>query len=127
MRADDAIVADRGPVQDGRADADQAIIADDAAVQHRPVPDRAAAPDLERNALVGVENAMFLDVRALADFEEFVIPAQHRPEPDRHVAPERDLADDIGAWRDPVGADGRKVRRHPIERQNAGIERPVSL
>ena len=112
---DQTIIADHGVVHDRGADADQAIVADPASVQKSAMPDGAAAPNLEWDALVGVEDAMLLNIGLMADFEKLVVATKHGPIPNRDATAERDLADDTGAGCDEKIADGGKLWGHSIE------------
>src|SRR5271157_1784823 len=86
-------------------------------MQECAVTDCTAAPNLEGDALVGVEDAMFLNVGLVAYFEKLVVAAKHRSEPDGDIAAQGHLADDIGVRRDPEVANGGKFWRYTIESQ----------
>jgi hypothetical protein len=102
-----AVAPDRGSVQDHRADADQGIVADRAAVQHDHVPDGHTVADDQRKAEVGVQDAAVLNVRPLAHGDRLVVAAQHAVPPDAGIAPEADLAYEHGGRRDPALLAGR--------------------
>jgi len=118
VSSDQAVVANHSVVQDYRADADQAVVANPAPVQKRAVPDGAAAPDLEGQALVGVEDAMLLNIGLVADLEILVVAAKHGPIPNGHATAEGDFADDIRVWSDKKIADGGKCWGDTVESQN---------
>src|SRR5580700_7290129 len=71
-RTDDRMGADPRPVEQDRAHADHAVVADVAAMQHDIVPDDAAARDGHRKPGIGMERGIVLDLRALADLDPFI-------------------------------------------------------
>ena len=73
--------------------------------------DRAIGADVERIAHVGVQHAVFLDVRARADGHPFIVAAQHAAEPDVGVFLQRDAANQLSVGRDPIAAAWRQARR----------------
>src|SRR5574343_50218 len=108
--ANDAALADHGPVEDHRADADQAAVAYRAAVQHDQVADRDVVADMHRHALVGVQYRAVLDVGVVADVDRVVVAAQRGVPPDRGVLAEAHVADHRGVGGDPgVVADVRRL------------------
>jgi hypothetical protein len=115
---DQAVIADHGVVHDRGADADKAIVADPASVEKSAVPDGAAAPNLEWDALVGVKDTMLLNIGLISYFEKLVVATKYGPIPNGDAAAQRDLADDISAWGDKKIADGWKLWGHSIEGQN---------
>src|SRR3954470_22795348 len=96
LGGDQAVAADPGAVQDHRPDPDQRARPDRAAVQHGEVADRDVGADGEREAGVGMEDAVVLHVAPLPDRDRLVVAAQDRTPPDRGVALEPDLADQHG-------------------------------
>src|SRR5262249_44581781 len=105
-----AVGANSGAVEHDGAHADEAVGADAAAVQHDVVADDAVRPDREREPGIGMQGAIVLYLRALAELDPFVVAAQHRAEPDAGVAPEPDTADQRRAVGDPVAPVGGKLR-----------------
>src|SRR5690606_2611642 len=63
------------------ADADQAVVADLAAVQHGHVPHRDPFADGQRLAGIRMQHRPVLDVAARADGDRVVVAAGHGPEP----------------------------------------------
>ena len=55
--------------------------------------DDAIRPDRHREAGIGVQRRVVLDLRALAELDPLVVAAQHRAEPDAGVELEPHLAD----------------------------------
>ena len=76
--------------------------ADRAAMQDGVVADGAVLADPQRKAHVGVQRAEFLNVRARADDDRFVVAAQNRAEPDGGVGAEPDVAYEARVGRNPV-------------------------
>src|SRR5262249_23573873 len=113
--ADQAVAADAGAVEHDRTHADQAVGRNGAAVQHDVVADDAVIADRQREAGIGVQRRIVLDLRALAELDPLVVAAQHRAEPDAGIALEAHAADHARALRDPVAAVGRQLRRHAVE------------
>ena len=100
-RANQAVFADHGMVQNGGADTDQATLADAAAVQHDFVADRDVSCQDEWRAWVGMEDAAVLNVAAWADHNGLIVATKYGIPPHRTV---------FGAF-DAANQDG--IRRHP--------------
>lgn len=96
-----AIPADPGPVEDGGSHADQAAVANGAAVQHSLVTDRTARPDRQRKARIDMQDAMFLYVAVFSYDNGFIVAPQHRSPPNGGAGAKRHLSDDPRIWRDP--------------------------
>ena len=67
LRADDALLADLGAVEQRGVHADEAAVADHGAVDDGAVADRAAAADHDRRARLGVDDDTVLDARLRGD------------------------------------------------------------
>ena len=72
------------------------------------VADRTAHANSQREARVGVEHRVLLQVGIAADDDQLTVAANDRPEPDADALAEFDLADDHGGRRDPVAAVSRQ-------------------
>ena len=81
-------------------DADQAAVANGAAVQHYQMADSDVVAYGERCAGVGVQYCPILNVAVSADADGFVVATDHRVEPDADIIFENDRADDAGIGRD---------------------------
>jgi len=117
--ADQALVADDHAVEEDRADADQAVITDGASVQNGRVADGHILADEGRPAVGGdVHGGVVLDVRARAYADAFDVAAHDRMEPDARVGGEDDVADDDGG----VDDEGARVDLGPAfaERRDHG-------
>src|SRR5579862_3395562 len=84
-------------------------------MQNDVVADHAILPDGEREAGIGVERRIVLDLRALAELVPFVVAAQHRAEPHTGVELQPHLADQRRVRRDPIAAGFRKFRLLAVE------------
>src|SRR5699024_11553508 len=98
--ANDAIAPDARAVEDDGLDADQAVVADGATMQHGLVAHSHASADARREAGIGMHHAAVLDIRACADEQVFDVAAQHGIEPDADFFAERYPAEHGG-----VGGD----------------------
>src|SRR5262249_36504377 len=83
---------------------------------HRPMADRAAAADRQREARIGVHYSVLLDIAVSAELDQFVVAADHRAEPDTCGAAEAHPTDQHGIRRNPVGRGVIELRLDPIER-----------
>ena len=59
---DQAVLADLGAVEEDRAHADQAVVADEATVQDHIVADHAVRADDERKTRIGVKSRVVLNL-----------------------------------------------------------------
>ena len=102
MTLNSAPIGNHDIVQDDRADADQALIADGAAVQDDRMPDRHIVADDQRRAIGfflslvrHMPHRQILYVRAAPDHDAVHIAAQHGVAPDGTVVAEFYVADDL--------------------------------
>lgn len=85
MGADQAVLTDISAVQDGRADAYQAVVSDRTTMEHNSVADRATRTDSERKSHIRMQYAMVLHIAALPNMDFLIIAAQHRSEPNTGI------------------------------------------
>lgn len=97
-RADQAVAAYDGVVQDYGLHADQRPFVDGAAVQHGLMSDRNVIVYGQRAAGIDVQHAVFLDVAAAAYLDRSIIAADADVGPDTDPGLQRDIADNIGAF-----------------------------
>ncbi len=100
VRAYQAVAPDYGVIKDGAVDADQAAVADGAAVQHHQMADSDVVAYGERCAGVGVQYCAILNVAVFADADGFDVATDYCVEPDADIIFESDRADDTGIGRD---------------------------
>src|SRR5690606_29151077 len=74
--------------------ADQAVVADGAAMQQRAMADRTALADGEREAWVRVHDRVFLHIRVFANHDRFIVATDDGTEPDADIATDMDIADE---------------------------------
>src|SRR5947209_6394601 len=103
---DQALVADDGAVQHGRVRADQRALPDAAVLEDRAVADRRALLDHRLAVLAHVHDGVVLHVRAGVDADRAVVAADHGTEPDRRLLAHLDVADQHG------GRGHERGRRH---------------
>src|SRR6266571_613648 len=96
----DRALADYDVIQEHRRHADEAVVFDAAAVEHRAMPDRDPVADDCGRARHGVQNASVLYVAVRPDADGVNVAAQHGPEPDTRVLADFHAADDDGALGD---------------------------
>src|SRR5882757_1812487 len=89
---DDAMVADCCAVQNGRAHADQTLMANLAGVNNRAVANRAVAADFYSQFVCEVHEREILNVRAFADLDKINIAAQDCAVPHTALRTERNVA-----------------------------------
>ncbi|MOA23239.1 hypothetical protein D3C78_1438470 [compost metagenome] len=94
--------ADLRAVEHHGIDADQAVVADAAAMQVDLVADGDALADGQRPAHVGVQHAAVLHVAVLADVDQLVVAAQHGAKPHTGAGLQTHLADHAGSGRNPA-------------------------
>ena len=115
-RANQAVAPDARAVEHRGPHADQNILFEDAAMQHRLVTDGAARTDDERIAHVGVHDAVLLHIAARAHADFLVVAAQGAAKPDRGQILDHHLADQIGIGRNPgVFGNLRRVAVKAVE------------
>jgi len=93
---------DDGAVHDGGAHADEAVIMDGAAMQGNPMADSYPIPDRKRIArrvvgaagMADMQDAVILNVAALADTDAIDVTADDRKRPDGTVTADFDFAND---------------------------------
>src|ERR671913_1190722 len=88
-------------VEDRGVHADEAAVANLAAVQDRLVSDHAALPHHRRITGVRVQHAAVLDVRTRPYPDGLSVPAQHGPVPDARLLPKMHVPDNVGPRRHP--------------------------
>src|SRR6516165_10861554 len=113
--ADQAIVPDPRAIEQNCAHADQAVGPNHAAMQDNIMTDHAIRPDRHREAGIGVQSGIVLNLRALAELDPFVVAAQDRAKPDAGIALKPHLADQGRRRRDPIAALLRQFRTHSVE------------
>lgn len=94
------VAPDYGVIKDGAVYADQAAVANDAAVQHHQMTDSDIVTYGKRRAGISVQHCAILNVAVFADADGFVVATYHRVEPDADIIFENDRADDAGIGRD---------------------------
>src|SRR4051794_6942766 len=85
--------------------------------------DDTVAPDHDRKAWIGMQRGIVLDLRALAEFDPFVVAAQHRSEPHARIRLEAHAPDDGRALGNPVAL--RKVWPLAVELKNSHTRAPI--
>src|SRR6185369_15145610 len=103
-RAHEAIATDGHAIEDDRADADQRILADRAAVEHHEVAHAHVAREGHRHAAVGMDHRAVLDVHILAERDDVVVAADRHAPPHARAVLHHDRADDGGVGSDVVVA-----------------------
>src|SRR5262245_4993428 len=93
----DRILADHHPLHHRGADADQAMVADAAAVQHDPMRDRAIVADDRRQPIADVHHHMILQIAAAADAHKVALGANDGARPETGMFADLDLAKNAGA------------------------------
>jgi hypothetical protein len=99
--ADQAVLANDGPVQHDGVDADQRTLANGTAMEHHLVADGYVGTDIERHAVVSVKDRAVLHIGVVADRDRVVVAAQDGAEPDVHVTSKPNIPDDGGVFGDP--------------------------
>ncbi|CAM5604721.1 phosphoketolase [Streptomyces griseomycini] len=99
LRGDEGARADHRAVEHRGPHADQTVVPDGRAVHHGVVPDGDALAHADREAGVGVERAVVLDVAVRADGDPLDVTAQHGPVPDARARVQRHVPDHRGRGR----------------------------
>ena len=73
--------ADPSPIQHNRPDANQRVILDRAAMQHRQMPHRHAIPNRQRNPRVAMQHRTVLNARLRANLDMIHVPANGHVRP----------------------------------------------
>ena len=73
-------------------DADQAVVANLAAVKHRLVTDRDAAAEGQGRPRIGMQHRPVLDIAVFPESDQLIVAAQHRAEPDTGAGPQNHIA-----------------------------------
>lgn len=114
--ADDAVVFYLSVLEEDGVDADHDVVADAVAVEDGSVGDYDVVADYE--VVVGVEDAVVLDVGVASDADAPVVAAQDGAGPDAGVFAYVDVSDDVGGLADEGG--GVDDWGEPVEASNHG-------
>ena len=112
-------------VQHGGVHPDQAVVLDRAAVHHGAVPDADAGADLGREAVVGVDHGVVLEVAAGPELDRGHVGPDHRAVEDAGLRRHRGRPDD-GRGRSQPGIGGDR-RRVVAEGQDHGLAHGPTL
>ena len=116
-RAYDAVVADFRVFEEDGVYAYHDVVADAVTVQDGAVGDDDIVADLK--VVVGVEDAVVLDVGVAADGDASVVAAEDGSGPDAGVFAYGDVADDVGGFANEGG--GMDARGMAVEASNHGV------
>lgn len=100
---DDTIFTDGDAIHNGCPHADQAVIADGAAMQHGLMSHGDIRTDGQRKPYVRVQHAQFLNVAASANRDWFIVATQNGTKPNVSVFMGNNLTHDLGIGRYPNG------------------------
>ncbi len=110
---DEATLANFGAIHDDGAHSDKCVFADGASVQDGTMADMAIRFDKGIFAGEAVEDAIVLNICAIADDEATEIATQRGARPDIAAAPNDNIADQDGRWMDKTFRmdNGNKARK----------------
>src|SRR5262249_34461182 len=85
----------------------------------------AIVADADREAWIGMERRVVLDLRALAELDPIVVAAQDRAEPDAGIGLEAHPADHGRGVGHPIAPVGRQFRPLPVKLKDRHVALPV--
>ena len=99
--SDNGLAADHGAIQDSSAHPDQRFVFNGAAVKDRLMADGHPRSDGERRAWIAVPNRPVLEIGFLTENDRRVVGADDRAKPDTRAGAQANIANQVGARRDP--------------------------
>jgi len=92
--ADETAFSDDGAVEYDCVHADERAVSDGAAVEHGLVANCDPLSNLDREAVVNVNDTVVLHIAASPDRDPGIVAAQHGAEPHRHLITQHNVTDD---------------------------------